>query len=73
VEPEVRISSRSDHELSVDLRAPAYLFYVHLIVPDEHTRFSDNYFDLIPGETRTVAVTNPRQVLTPDAVSVRWR
>jgi len=73
VEPEVRVSSRGDHELSVDLCAPAYLFYVHLIVPDEHTRFSDNYFDLIPGETRTVVVTNPRRVLTPEAISVHWR
>ncbi len=69
----MRISSRGDHELTVDLRAPAYLYYVHLIVPDEHTQFSDNYFDLAPGETRTVVVTNPRRALTPDTVSIRWR
>jgi beta-mannosidase len=72
-EPEVRISSRGERELRVDLRASVYLYYVHLIVPDENTHFSDNYFDLAPGDRQIVVVTNPETPLTPDMVSVRWR
>jgi beta-mannosidase len=72
-EPEVTFSSRGEHELLVHVYAPAYLYYVHVIVPDEHTRFSDNYFDLAAGESCTVVVTNPNVPLTPDMVSVGWR
>lgn len=53
--------------------APAYVTYVHLIVPDEHTRFSDNYFDLAAGERRTIVVTNQTTPLTPAMVSMGWR
>jgi beta-mannosidase len=73
VEPEVTLSSRGEHELLVHVYAPAYLYYVHVIVPDEHTHFSDNYFDLAPGESRTVVVTNQKVPLAPDMVSVGWR
>jgi beta-mannosidase len=73
VEPEISLSSRGEHELLVQVRAPAYLYYVHLIVPDERTHLSDNYFDLAAGESRTVVVTNRAIALTPDLVSVRWR
>jgi hypothetical protein len=57
----------------VHVRAPVYLYYVHLTVPDEHTRFSDNYFDLAAGESCTVVVTNPKMPLKPEMVSVGWR
>lgn len=73
VEPEVTISSRGEHELLVHVHASAYLYYVHVIVPDEHTHFSDNYFDLVAGESRTVVVTNQKIPLTPELVSVGWR
>jgi beta-mannosidase len=73
VEPEVAIASRGEHELRVHLQAPAYVFYLHLIVPHEGTCFSDNYFDLLAGESRTVVVTNHQIPLTPDMVSIRWR
>jgi beta-mannosidase len=73
VEPEISISSRDKHELLVDVHAPVYLYYVHLTVPDEHTHFSDNYFDLAAGETCVVVVTNRTIPLTPDMVSVGWR
>jgi hypothetical protein len=46
---------------------------VHLEIPDEATRFSDNYFDLKLGEERTISVTNPGVTLRPEAVEVRWR
>jgi beta-mannosidase len=72
-EPEVRIEAVSEHELRVQLHAPAYLFYVHLIVPHERTFFSDNYFDLEGGEQVIVIVTNPHIRLKPEDVSIRWR
>jgi beta-mannosidase len=72
-EPEVTFDSHGEHELLVHVHAPAYLYYVHVIVPDEHTCFSDNYFDLVAGETRTVVVTNQKVPLTPEMVSIGWR
>ncbi len=38
-----------------------YAYFIHLSVPDEATSFDDNYFDLEPGESRTIVVTNPRR------------
>ena len=73
VEPEVTVSQHGEHELRVDLHAPAYVYYLHLVVPDEHTRFSDNYFDLAGGERRTIVVTNPQTPLLPDMLTVKWR
>ncbi len=71
VEPEISISANGEHELSVQVFAPRYLYYFHVIVPHEHTHFSDNYFDLAAGEGRTVVMTNPKIHLTPDMVSYR--
>jgi beta-mannosidase len=73
VEPEIALSSRGEHELLVHVYAPAYLYYFHVIVPDERTHFSDNYFDLAAGESRTVVVTNQETPLTPDMLSTGWR
>jgi beta-mannosidase len=73
--PEVTIQQVGPHELRVDLNGQpgAYNLLVHLFVPDEATRFSDNYFDLAPGERKTVAVANPVNPLTPEMVAVGWR
>ena len=72
-EPEVTISSSGDHELQVQARANAYLFYFHLVVPHEHTQFSDNYFDLIPGEQTTIIVRNNQIKLKSEMLSIGWR
>jgi beta-mannosidase len=72
VQPDVTITPNGQHQLLVHLHAPAYLFYVHLLVPDEHIHFSDNYFDLAPGESRTISVTNPAQALTLEMLTVAW-
>jgi len=61
------------HTLEVTLTAPAFACFVHLIVPHEAARFDDNYFDLEPGERRTITVTNDEVELTPDMVTVRNR
>ncbi len=72
-EPDVTIESISEHELQVQVRTSAYLFYFHLIVPDERTFFSDNYFDLAPGESATVVVRNDHIKLTAEKLTVGWR
>jgi len=73
VEPEIAISANGEHELSVQVFAPRYLYYLHFIVPHEHTHFTDNYFDLAADEGRTVIVTNNSIPLTPSMISCAWR
>jgi beta-mannosidase len=73
VKPYVDITPTGEHELRVRLEAPVYAYFVHLEVPDEATRFSDNYFDLEPGQQRTISVTNEKRALTAENVRVRWR
>lgn len=70
---EVTITQHEAHELSVSLRASAYAYFVHLTLADEHTHFSDNYFDLEGGENRVIVVTNPMTALTPNMLSIEWR
>jgi beta-mannosidase len=67
---EVRMEGREAH---VRLRADTYAYLVHVAVPDERVRFSDNYVELEPGEERTVVLTSPDGALRPDDVSVRAR
>ena len=73
VELMVEIDAVSDHELVVSISAPAYAGFVHLSVAHEATRYSDNYFDLFPGEMRAITVRNEAIALTPELVSVRAR
>jgi beta-mannosidase len=69
----VSIVPTGEHELRVRLRTPVYAYFVHLEVPDESTGFSDNYFDLEPGEERTIIVTNNARALSAENVKVGWR
>ena len=71
--PEVTVSAVGPRELTVHLRATAYAYFVHLLALDETARFSDNYFDLAPGESRAITVTNASAPLDRDSVEVRWR
>jgi beta-mannosidase len=73
LEPDVSIIPTGMHELTVRLKAPVYAYFVHLEVPDEATGFSDNYFDLEPGEERTVIVTNNVRALSAENIKVGWR
>jgi len=69
-EPELELVPVSPHELRADIRARTYAHFVHLIVPDATVRFSDNYFDLEPGESRTVSVTNGEGDLRPEMITL---
>jgi beta-mannosidase len=70
--PEIMIMPNGEHELQVHLRAVTYTYFLHLMVPDERTHFTDNYFDLEAGERRTIILTNRSITLTPEMVSVGW-
>lgn len=69
----VEYEARDDHAMRVTLSATGYAFFVNLHVPDEATQYSDNFFDLGPGESRTITVTNATLALTPEQIAVRWR
>jgi beta-mannosidase len=61
------------HTLRVHLSTQVYAFFVHLIVSHEETHYGDNYFDLEPGEKRTITVTNADIALTSDMLTVKSR
>ena len=67
------VEALDDHMLEVTLSASGYAFFVNLHVPDEHTTYSDNFFDLEPGETRTITVANATRPLSAEDVTIRWR
>ncbi len=73
--PSMNVSPIDNHELQVELTAAndAYAYFVHLTVPHEATRFSDNYFDLEPGERRFVTIANPAISLSPSDVGLGSR
>ncbi|MDQ8028914.1 MAG: glycoside hydrolase family 2 protein [Brevundimonas sp.] len=68
--PAVEISRLSPMRLKVDLRADAWLAFVHLTSKRADLRFSDNHFDLVAGESRTVLIeaTSP---IGPHDLTVR--
>jgi beta-mannosidase len=68
-----RFEQVDDHTLAVTISTDTYAYFVHLIVPHEATRFSDNYFDLEAGASRTITVTNAAVALAPEMVTVQAR
>ena len=73
--PAVEIGAAGEGRLRVDLRGQmgAYDLLVHLAVASDGTRYGDNFFDLGPGERRSIEVRNEREPLTPEMVRVGWR
>jgi beta-mannosidase len=71
--PTMTILSASDGELNVEINAPAeaYAVFVNLAVPEPTARFSDNYFDLAPGESRTITIAAPDVMLTAEQVTLQ--
>jgi beta-mannosidase len=54
----VEINERDDGTYEVRVVTDTYAYFVKLTVPIESTRFSDNYFDLFPGQERVIEVWN---------------
>ncbi len=52
--------SRKEHPdgIEIELQADTFARFVRLECPIDHTMFSDNYFNLIPGERKSVIATN---------------
>ena len=64
-EPVMDVRARDDGALSVTLTGTGYHYFVHLLAAHAGATFSDNYFDLRPGETRTIRVAAAGAELTP--------
>jgi beta-mannosidase len=61
----------SDGGVEVRVASDVYAYFVKLTASIEGTRFSDNYFDLFPGQVKVVQVWNARgRRLTVDDVAV---
>ncbi len=60
-----------DGGVEVRVASDVYAYFVKLTVAVESIRFSDNYFDLFPGQEKVVRVWNKwKQRLTPDDIAV---
>ena len=49
-----------DDILHITLTSIGYVHFVSLSVENPHARFSDNYFDLLPNESKTIKICNCR-------------
>jgi beta-mannosidase len=54
----VKITEVSEGKYEVRVATDTYAYFVKLVVPIEGTKFSDNYFDLFPGQERVIEVWN---------------
>jgi beta-mannosidase len=69
--PRFTVTAQGADRLVVEIEAPAYLFFVHLLVPSETAKFSDNYFDLAAGEARQIIIVDAVRPLRAEDVAVR--
>lgn len=73
--PEMTITRSQPRKLAVALVAKpaAYDVLVHLTTPHAGAQFSDNYFDLAPGERRTITVTDATNEINSEEIRLGWR
>ena len=71
-EPTLTVEKTSQGDaIDVQIATDVYAYFVKLEVPVEGTRFSDNYFDLFPGDVKTVRVWNVAgHAVTADDITV---
>jgi len=70
-EPLMRVESTEDGSLSVTVTGVTYHHFVHLLIADPAAVFSENYFDLGPGEIRIIHVSSPSGGMRPSDVQLR--
>lgn len=70
--PEMNVEATDANRVRVRLQAPpnAYVYFAHLTGPSESTHFSDNYFDLEPGESRELLATDALHAIARGSLSV---
>ncbi len=79
-DPRVEVSPLSGPEktdggwlASFRVRTRAYARYLHLDLPgDEENFYSDNFFDLRPGRSRTITVRSPRRIRIDRVKTGHW-
>lgn len=58
--------------LAITLTTDCFARFVKLECPIDHTMFSDNYFNIMPGETKTIIVTNRKgMAVTIEDIAIR--
>ncbi|MDB5978297.1 MAG: beta-mannosidase [Nevskia sp.] len=70
-EPEMRAETADDGSLTVSVTGVGYHHFVHLQVSNPAATFSDNYFDLEAGETRTINIARRGTMLAASDVRLR--
>lgn len=75
VAPAMTVAHACPRDMLVEIQAPpdTYVLFAHLQVPHQGTRYSDNYIDLEPGESRVIRVENDDVDLGPEMVTLGWR
>lgn len=74
-QPRLEITwEQEDTVLVAHVRTDVYAYFVHFLSSDEDVCYSDNWFDIPPGETRTVRIWHRTgQPVNPETLQVRWR
>jgi beta-mannosidase len=72
---QARVTCRavSAHEITAEIEAQGFVYFFHLTHPSEHTRFSDNYFNLEDGEKRLIRIANDETEIKIEDVGASWR
>ena len=70
--PQCIVTQGAANELTVRITASTWLYLVHLQVPTDFARFSDNHFELLPGETREIVVRADTP-LDAQGLTLAWR
>lgn len=55
-----KLRQKEDGKCEVILKADQLARDVFIEVPYQGTRFSDNFFDMLPGQTRRITITSPK-------------
>ena len=73
--PEVSLEWEEEQDaLRAHLQCDRHAYFVHLIPAGEGTYYLDNWFDIYPGEARTVTIRQRDGIpMAPDSVRVEWR
>ncbi len=72
-EPDVRLTRLGPSALRVELTSPVCLPFVHLTSVRPDLRFSDNHFDLFPGDVRRIEITGAAPFGAIDLDVAWWR
>lgn len=70
-QPRAALRQIAPNEVEVVLEAPAYLYFVQMLLLSETAIASDNYFDMAAGERRTIRIVDPVRPLRVEDIVVR--